>query len=252
MMKQADMASRSDTAPHFHQLQMRHKRNYTAMKTCALAVLLGAALPAAAFQREGVLDLQTVEACLTVSDTLDTFENHLGAIGWRALDSQALGKDAKAGLAMIELTGRMGYGDAPDIRWREAWELAKGNSEAIKRLVVIPGAPNRKLYFDSAGGSVLKVAWAQGSWATQIECTMAASPADMAQTLHGIAASGNTYEQLSPVFTHVPGGGSDDDQAQRIFFLTLIDTVKLAGKIGPAPEISGVVQTHLRTKPPAQ
>ena len=216
----------------------------------ALAALTGATT-ANAFEREGVLDQQTVETCLTIPKDRPSFEAGLRAYGWQVREQSALSDTVREGLAVDQFAARMCCGDAPQTRWQSAWEAAQAYAAGLARQVPVPDAPARKSYFESDGGSVLRVEYWQGNAGRlSLQCTIILSPADMAETLQGIAASGTRFPKTSPILAPAPANSSEDKQATRKIYLQLIDQEQFAAKTGAEPEFAGIVDTILRTKRP--
>ncbi len=216
----------------------------------ALAVLMGATA-ANAFEREGVLDQQTVEVCLTIPEDSAAFEASLHLLGWQAQEQAALSDTTRKGLAVDQIAARMCCGDAPEIRWQSAWEFAQAYAEGLTRHVPVPDAPARKSYYESDGGSVLRVEYWQGNAGRlSLQCTIILSPADMAATLQGIADSGTRFPKTSPILASAPANSSEDKQATRKTYLHLIDQEQFTVKTGVEPGIAGIVDTILRTRQP--
>lgn len=211
---------------------------FSAKIRAALAALLLAS-PAAAFQSHGVLDIQTLELCLTVPADPAGLDQALRRLQWDEMAPDALSDLAKSGLALAALADRPGA-EPPDTGWQAAWDSALAAPPDLARRV-----------FVSPAGSVLGLDYAAGDRAIGLSCTMAMVPADMARTLAGVAdALGVALSDL-PVFKNMPGAEDEDDEASRAFTLTLVDNAELAGEIDADPPFAGVITTQLQTKPTA-
>ncbi len=246
---QAGTFSRPGAATHAG--RRRPGRERLCARSAALALLMATSGPALGLETAGKLDAVTVEICLTIPEDSAAFEASLHLLGWQAQEQAALSGTTRRGLAIDQFAARMCCGDAPEIRWQSAWESAQAYAEGLARQASVPDAPARKSYLESDGGSVLRVEYWQGNAGRlSLQCTIILSPADMAQTLQGIADSGTRFPKTSPILASAPANSSEDKQATRKTYLHLIDQDRFTAKTGTEPGIAGIVDTILRTRRP--
>ncbi len=222
-------------------------RKFPAKICWALAAVLISG-PATAFERQGGLDLATVEACLVVPGDREAVADALQRLRWRPVGPADLDAQARNALALYFVSQHV-FNAAPDIRLLSAWQRALENVAGVARLAPTPASA---LYFTSPGGSLLKVNYQQDQWLAGLYCTMILTPEDMAQTLEGVGAILGVPLAELPVFKTLPGESNVDGEARRSFRLTLIDQQELADKIGLEPGFVGIVETSLEAKPPAK
>ncbi len=220
----------------------------------ALAVLMGATA-ANAFEREGVLDQQTVETCLTAHETPAQLYAALALLGWQGLDATAPGEPGEValrGLSLNRLFRRMGEAAASAQQWQQAWDFAQANAKGDLRKITPPDSPVSHMLFSSNGGSVLRVDTIGFNWGLRASCTLVLSPADMAQTLAGVQQTFADDLQAQSPFRNLPGFADEDGALKRSFLFTLVNEEILADKLGTSPGFAGLLSTHLAPEPPAQ
>ncbi len=210
----------------------------------ALATLL--ADPAVAFERAGVLDQRTVEACLTIPRDRADLTARLVRLGWQPSTAAELPAELQQALALY-FTAQHVYDRAPDIRLQSAWERAQKNVAGLTRLAA-SGGPR---YFTSPDGSLLRIGHDRDPLLLGVYCTVILTPADAAETLAGLRATIGAAATLPPfkALPHETVAGSD---ARRGFRLTLLNRDALRERLGITPTVALVVETTLETTPPPQ